>query len=157
MVATGPEARQHADQRAQHAAEERIQQVLEGERDAEAEREVVHQVHVVLLTAPMNDGHIGMVSFRPTMKISHDAIGRARPRLMSTSRQWNSSPARLAMKDRGSDRDDHAEPRDGGARTPRSAATMMTSGFHGDVSDRVAALGLDGERLEQARPHRGSP
>jgi hypothetical protein len=39
------EARQHADERPEHAAQERVQQVLQREGDAEAQRQVVDQFH----------------------------------------------------------------------------------------------------------------
>jgi len=41
----GADAREHADQRAQDAADQAVQQVGEGERDAEAGREVVEEFH----------------------------------------------------------------------------------------------------------------
>ena len=41
-----PDAGQNADQRAEHAAQQRIGQVLEGDGDAQAEREIVQQFHV---------------------------------------------------------------------------------------------------------------
>ena len=41
-----PDARQHADQGADHAAQQRVEQVLEGDGDAQAERQIVQQVHV---------------------------------------------------------------------------------------------------------------
>jgi hypothetical protein len=47
-----PDARQHADQRAQDATHQAVQQVGEGERDAEAGREVVEQFHGGVLLNP---------------------------------------------------------------------------------------------------------
>jgi hypothetical protein len=45
-------ARQHADQRAQQHADEGVHQVLEGEGDAEAEREIRKKIHVLALLNP---------------------------------------------------------------------------------------------------------
>ena len=42
----GTDAGQNADQRAEHAAQQRVGQVLEGNGDAQAEREIVEQIHV---------------------------------------------------------------------------------------------------------------
>ena len=45
------DAGQHADQRADHAADQGIEQVLEGEGDAEAEGEIVEDLHLTTLRA----------------------------------------------------------------------------------------------------------
>jgi hypothetical protein len=43
------DAWQHADQRADHAAEQRIQQVLHADGDSESKKEVVQEVHLTKL------------------------------------------------------------------------------------------------------------
>ena len=65
-----PEAGQHADQRAEQAADEGVQQVLEREGDAEAEPRLLSRSMgapclAVRADQRMNVGHSGIVSFRP--------------------------------------------------------------------------------------------
>ncbi len=55
-VATGADARQHADQGAEEDADEAVEQVLQRDRDAEAEGEVGQDVHAA---SPQRLGHSG--------------------------------------------------------------------------------------------------
>ncbi len=48
IVATGPDAGQHADQRADHASKQGIGQVLERDSDTQAEGQVAQQIHIAI-------------------------------------------------------------------------------------------------------------
>ena len=85
-------------------------------RDAEAEAEVVEEIHAARSVddrsgarAPAEEaGQSGMVSFSPKMKIEPGADVRTTA-LISTPFQWNSSPARLDDDDQHRHREDEAE------------------------------------------------
>ena len=71
MVASGPMPGQHADQRADQHADEAVEQVLQRERDAEAEDQVVEQVHGVRSPASSGYGRP-----RPQMNSATDRRGQ---------------------------------------------------------------------------------
>ncbi len=61
-----PDAGEHADQRSDHRADEREPEVRRRQRNAEADREVVEELH------RYHSGQTGMVSPSPAMNIAHD-------------------------------------------------------------------------------------
>jgi hypothetical protein len=69
------DAGQHADQRAQQHADQCVQQVDRRQGDAEAEREVIEQLHGRL----ENCGQIGSCKCRPTMNTPTESAARTTP------------------------------------------------------------------------------
>ena len=86
------DAGQHADQRADHAAEQRVEQVLEGDGDAQAEREIVQEIHLTKLRAMTE-----MFIPSPTLKTRMQRIAST-TMLPMTSVSLNSSPPSEAIR-----------------------------------------------------------